>query len=173
MLSYSQIHKELGHRADDLLKFSSHTFDPKHLTFPSAEHIDVSFAHTDRNNQVLRSLSQLYNNGNLSGTGYFSILPVDQGIEHSAGASFAKNPLYFDPEHIVKLALAAGCNGVVSTLGGLGLVSRKYAHKIPFIVKMNHNELLTYPNKFDQVMFGQVEQAWNMGASGIGATIYF
>ncbi len=128
---------------------------------------------SDRNPQVLRSMQALFNNGRLKGTGYLSILPVDQGIEHSAGASFAKNPEYFDPENIVKLAIEGGCNAVASTIGGLGIVGRKYAHKIPFIVKINHNELLTYPNKFDQVMFGSVEQAWNMGAVAVGATIYF
>jgi len=127
----------------------------------------------DRNTQVLRSLRSIYSHGRLANTGYLSILPVDQGIEHSAGASFAANPIYFDPESIVKLAIEGGCNAVASTLGVLGAVSRKYAHKIPFIVKINHNELLTYPNKFDQIMFASVDQAWDMGAVAVGATIYF
>ncbi len=143
------------------------------LHLPGPDFIDRVMAQTDRNPQVLRSLQSLYGHGRLTGTGYLSILPVDQGIEHSAGASFAKNPLYFDPENIVKLAVEGGCNAVASTLGVLGACSRKYAHKIPFIVKLNHNELLTYPNKFDQIMFGNVEQAWNMGAAAVGATIYF
>ncbi len=131
------------------------------------------FAHSDRNPQVLRSLQQLYSSGRLANTGYLSILPVDQGIEHSGAASFAPNPLYFDPENIAKLALEAGCNAVATTLGVLGLVSRKYAHRIPLIVKLNHNELLTYPNQYDQIMFANVEQAWNLGAVAVGATIYF
>ncbi len=131
------------------------------------------FGDSNRNNQVLRNLQALFGTGRLANTGYVSILPVDQGIEHSAGASFAKNPAYFDPENIVKLAIEGGCNGVASTLGVLALTSRKYAHKIPYIVKINHNELLTYPNKFDQVMFANVHQAWELGAAGIGATIYF
>ena len=173
MLKYTDIRSTLADKAEKLLDFESKTFDKKMLVFPSGDHISNVTVNTDRNNQVLGNLGRLYSHGNLGGTGYMSILPVDQGIEHSAGASFAKNPLYFDPENIVKLAINAGCSGVVSTLGALGLVSRKYAHQIPFIVKLNHNELLTYPNKFDQVMFGQVEQAWNMGAIGIGATIYF
>ena len=131
------------------------------------------FGNSNRNSQVLRSLSQLYNHGNLAGTGYLSILPVDQGIEHSAAFSFYKNPDYFDPENIIKLAMEAGCNGVASTFGVLGLNARKYAHKIPFIVKINHNELLTYPNKYDQTLFGKVKNAWDMGAIAVGATIYF
>jgi class I fructose-bisphosphate aldolase len=140
---------------------------------PSPDFVDRVWALSDRPPQVLRSLQQLFNTGRLAGTGYLSILPVDQGIEHSAGASFAKNPAYFDPENIVRLAIEGGCNAVASTFGVLGAVARKYAHKIPFIVKINHNELLTYPNKYDQVMFGMVEQAWDMGAVAIGATIYF
>lgn len=143
------------------------------LHVPGPDFVDRVWAQTDRNPQVLRSLQSLFDHGRLGGTGYLSILPVDQGIEHSAGASFAKNPAYFDPENIVKLAIEGGCNAVASTLGVLGACSRKYAHRIPFIVKVNHNELLTYPNKFDQIMFAQVEQAWNMGAAAIGATIYF
>src|SRR5690606_21422934 len=135
--------------------------------------VDNVYTQTDRSPQVLRSLGQMFNHGRLAGTGYLSILPVDQGIEHSAGASFAKNPAYFDPARIVELAIEGGCNAVASTFGVLGAVARKYAHKIPFLVKLNHNELLTYPNKYDQVMFGQVEQAWDMGAVAVGATVYF
>ena len=147
--------------------------DKSLLQLPGPDFLDRVMVHTDRSSQVLRNLQAMYGHGRLGGTGYLSILPVDQGIEHSAGASFAKNPIYFDPENIVKLAIEGGCNAVASTLGGLGSVSRKYAHRIPFIVKLNHNELLTYPNKFDQIMFGNVEQAWNMGAAAVGATIYF
>ena len=163
----------LGDRADDLLNHRCQSIPRDSLILPGPDFIDRVSTLSDRNNQTLRSLQALYNYGRLSGTGYMSILPVDQGIEHSAGASFAKNPLYFDPENIVRLAVEGGCNAVASTIGGLGIVSRKWAHKIPFIVKINHNELLTYPNKADQIMFGHVEQAWNMGAVAIGATIYF
>jgi class I fructose-bisphosphate aldolase len=131
------------------------------------------FAQTNRSPQVLRSIQQIYNTGRLSGTGYMSILPVDQGIEHSAGASFAPNPIYFDPENIIKLAIEGGCNAVASTFGVLAANSRKYAHKIPFIVKINHNEILSYPNKFDQIMYGSIQEAWNLGATAVGATIYF
>ena len=162
----------LGQEAEDLLTFKAKVSkDLLHL--PSPDFVDRSFAISDRNPQVLRSLQQLYSFGRLGNTGYISILPVDQGIEHSAGASFAPNPMYFDPENIVKLAIASGCNAVATTLGVLGSVSRKYAHKIPFIAKINHNELLTFPNAFDQVMFASVEQAWNLGAVAVGATIYF
>jgi class I fructose-bisphosphate aldolase len=143
------------------------------LHLPGNDYLDRVFLLTDRNPQVLRSLSSIFNHGRLSGTGYVSILPVDQGIEHSAGASFAPNPIYFDPENIIKLAIEGGCNAVASTFGVLGALSRKYAHKIPFIVKLNHNELLTYPNTYDQIMFGNVEEAWNIGACAVGATIYF
>ncbi len=143
------------------------------LHIPGPEYVTDVWAKSDRSPQVLRSLQQMFDRGRLAGTGYLSILPVDQGIEHSAGASFAKNPLYFDPANIVKLAIEGGCNAVASTFGVLGAVARQYAHKIPFIVKINHNELLTYPNKFDQVMFGQIDQAWDMGAVAVGATIYF
>ena len=143
------------------------------LKTPSKTSLDKVFTQSNRNPQVLRSLSQLYNHGNLGGTGYLSILPVDQGIEHSAAYSFYKNPDFFDPENIIKLAMEAGCNAVASTFGVLGLNARKYAHKIPFIVKINHNELLTYPNKYDQTLFGKVKAAWNMGAVAVGATIYF
>ncbi|MEH2074646.1 MAG: class I fructose-bisphosphate aldolase, partial [Nostoc sp.] len=143
------------------------------LHLPGPDFVDRIWINSDRNPQVLRNLQLLYSTGRLANTGYLSILPVDQGIEHSAGASFAPNPIYFDPENIVKLAIAAGCNAVATTLGTLGIVSRKYAHKIPFITKINHNELLTFPNQFDQVLFADVEQAWNLGATAVGATIYF
>ncbi|MCB9746983.1 MAG: class I fructose-bisphosphate aldolase [Candidatus Omnitrophica bacterium] len=156
-----------------LLEHKCKTIPKETLSLPSGDFVDRNFIPSDRNNNVLRGLNWLYQHGRLGGTGYMSILPVDQGIEHTAGASFAPNPEYFDPENIVKLAVEGGCNGVASTLGVLGLVSRKYAHRIPFIVKINHNELLTYPNKFDQRLFADVEQAYDMGAVGIGATIYF
>ncbi|MBA3705360.1 MAG: class I fructose-bisphosphate aldolase [Bacteroidetes bacterium] len=163
----------LGTNADSLLNHICKTVSKEQIHLPGADFVDRIFTSTNRNSQVLRSLNQLYNSGRLSGTGYLSILPVDQGIEHSAGASFAPNPIYFDSENIVKLAIEGGCNAVASTFGVLGSVSRKYAHKIPFIVKLNHNEFLTYPNKYDQIMFGSVEDAWNMGAVAVGATIYF
>lgn len=163
----------LGDKAEYLLNHQCKTIEKSNLHPPGPDFVDRVLAHSDRNNKVLRSLQALISHGRLANTGYLSILPVDQGIEHSAGASFAKNPDYFDPENIVKLAIEGGCNAVASTLGGLGAVSRKYAHKIPFIVKLNHNELLTYPNKFDQVMFASVEQAWDLGAVAVGATIYF
>ena len=169
----NQIINYLGSEADNLLNHTCTTIPKELLSLPSPNVIDDVYAKSDRNNQTLRNLQWLLNTGRLAGTGYTSILPVDQGIEHSAGASFAKNPVYFDPENIIKLAIEGGCNGVASTLGVLGLVSRKYAHKIPFIVKINHNELLTYPNKFDQIPFSSVRQAWNMGAAAVGATIYF
>ena len=169
----TKITKLLGESAKSLLEHQCKTVPKEKLHLPGADFVDRIFAPTDRNPQVLRSLQWMFNTGRLGGTGYLSILPVDQGIEHSAGASFAPNPDYFDPENIVKLALEGGCNAVASTLGVLGSVSRKYAHKIPFLVKLNHNELMTYPNKFDQIYFGQVEQAWNMGAAAVGATIYF
>jgi class I fructose-bisphosphate aldolase len=162
----------LGDEAEDLLTHRAKVSkDMLHL--PGSDWVDRIFAQTDRSPQVLRSLQQLYSSGRLANTGYLSILPVDQGIEHSAAASFAPNPIYFDSENIVKLAIAAECNAVATTLGVLGSVSRKYAHKIPFIVKLNHNELLTCPNQFDQIMFASVEQAWNLGAVAVGATIYF
>jgi class I fructose-bisphosphate aldolase len=168
----SFLESNLGQEAEDLLTHKAKVSkDLLHL--PGPDFVDRIFAASDRNPQVLRSLQQLYSSGRLANTGYLSILPVDQGIEHSAGASFAPNPMYFDPENIVKLAIAAGCNAVATTLGVLGMVSRKYAHKIPFIVKINHNELLTYPNQFDQIMFASIEQAWNLGATAVGATIYF
>ncbi|WAH38400.1 class I fructose-bisphosphate aldolase [Alicyclobacillus dauci] len=168
-----QIRKYLGNEAEELLTHKTTTIPSSSITAPSPTYIDDVFTYTNRNNQVLRSLQSLYGTGRLANTGYVSILPVDQGIEHSAGASFAKNPAYFDAENIVKLAIEGGCNGVASTLGVLALTSRKYAHKIPYIVKVNHNEMLTYPNQYDQVMFASVKQAWELGAAGIGATIYF
>ena len=168
----SKIIELLGEKAEGLLNHKC-AVDKSSLTLPGPDYLDRVFAATDRPNRVLGSLASLYNNGNLAGTGYISILPVDQGIEHSAGASFAPNPMYFDPENIVKLAIEAGCSAVASTLGVLGMTARKYAHRIPYIVKINHNELLTYPNKSDQILFASVEQAWNMGAAAIGATIYF
>jgi len=162
----------LGTETDNLLGYKAKvSSDLLHL--PGPDFIDRTWKNSDRNPQVLRNLASIYNHGRLGGTGYLSILPVDQGIEHSAGASFAKNPDYFDPENIVKLAIEAGCNGVASTFGALASVSRKYAHKIPFIVKINHNELLTYPNNYDQIMFGTIDQAYDMGAAAVGATIYF
>ncbi len=165
--------KILGSEAKGLLEYKCKTISKEDLCLPGPDFLDRIFIHTDRPNNVLKHLSWLYHHGRLAGSGYLSILPVDQGIEHSAGASFAPNPSYFDPENIVKLAIEGGCNGVASTLGVLGLVSRKYSHKIPFIVKINHNELLTYPNQFDQRLFADVEQAFDMGAAGVGATIYF
>ncbi len=168
-----KIRELLGSDADTLLNHTCSTIPKESLHLPGGDFVDRVWADSDRNPNVLRSLQSLYNTGRLSGTGYVSILPVDQGIEHSAGASFAPNPMYFDPENIVKLAIEGGCNAVASTYGVLGMVARRYAHKIPFIVKINHNELLTYPNQFDQVMFGTIEQARNMGAVAVGATIYF
>ena len=163
----------LGPDADDLLGFTARGIPKDQLTLPGGDIIERSYAGTDRNPQVLRNLSQLFGSGRLAGTGYVSILPVDQGIEHSAAASFAPNPIYFDPVNIVELAIAGGCNAVASTFGVLGAVSRTHAHRIPFIVKINHNELLTHPATYDQVMFGSVDRAWELGAAGVGATIYF
>lgn len=168
-----QIERYLGAEADDLLRHECQTIPKEMLTLPSPDFVDKVVAKSDRNNQVLKNLQWMFSSGRLANTGYLSILPVDQGIEHSGGASFAKNPIYFDPENIVKLAIEGGCNAVASTYGVLGMVSRKYAHKIPFVVKINHNELLTYPNSYDQILFADVKQAWEMGAAGIGATIYF
>jgi len=162
----------LGDKAENLLTHQC-IIDKTTLTLPSPRYIDDIFVNSNRNNRVVGSLETLLHHGRLADTGYCSIFPVDQGIEHSAGASFAPNPIYFDPENIVKLAIEGGCNGVASTFGVLGIVSRKYAHKIPFIVKINHNELLSYPNKFDQTLFGTVKNAYNMGAIGIGATVYW
>lgn len=169
----NKVREMLGDEADTLLGHVCKTIPKENLQLPGADFVDRVWGISDRNPRVLRSLQSLYGHGRLAGTGYLSILPVDQGIEHSGGASFAPNPILFDPENIVKLAIEGGCNGVASTFGVLGSVARKYAHKIPFIVKINHNELLTYPNKFDQVMFGTVDQAHDMGAIAVGATIYF
>lgn len=172
-IDFSRIQELLGSDAESLLGHVSKTISKNDLHLPGGDFVDRVVAASDRSPGVLRSMQTLFDNGRLAGTGYLSILPVDQGIEHSAGASFAPNPQYFDPENIVKLAIEGGCNAVASTYGVLGSVARKYAHKIPFIVKINHNELLTYPNAFDQVMFGTIEQARNMGAVAVGATIYF
>ena len=168
----SKIKELLGKEADSLLSYKA-KFPKEQLNLPGPDSVDRIFAQTDRSINVLKNLNWILHTGRLAGTGYVSILPVDQGIEHSAGASFAPNPAYFDPENIVKLAMEGGCNAVASTLGVLGMTARKYAHKIPYIVKINHNELLTYPNKFDQIMFASVEQAYDMGAAAVGATIYF
>ncbi len=163
----------LGDKASYLLDHQCKTVDKKSISLPSPTHVDDIWINSNRNNQTLKSLQTLLGHGRLAGTGHCSILPVDQGVEHSAGASFAPNPIYFDPENIVKLAIDGGCNAVASTFGVLGIVSRKYAHKIPFIVKINHNEFLSLPNKYDQVMFGNIKSAWNMGAVAVGATIYW
>ncbi len=173
MKTNENIAEILGEKASFYLDHVCEKITKDELQTPSKTSIDKIFIQSNRNPQVLRSLSQLYNHGNLGKTGYLSILPVDQGIEHSAAFSFYKNPDYFDPENIIKLAIESGCNGVASTFGVLGLNARKYAHKIPFIVKINHNELLTYPNKYDQTLFGKVKSAWDMGAVAVGATIYF
>ena len=167
------IEKYLGPRAEELLGFDRPRISRDRLHLPGPDSVDRLFAGSDRNNRVLVNLQRIHDHGRLAGTGYVSILPVDQGIEHSAGASFARNPAYFDPEKIVELAIEGGCNAVASTFGVLGSVSRRYAHKIPFLVKINHNELLTYPNHYDQILFGHVEQALDMGAAAVGATIYF
>jgi class I fructose-bisphosphate aldolase len=163
----------LGDEAEDLLSHESKGIPADELHLPGPDFVDRVWKDSDRNPQVLRNLQLLLSNGRLGGSGYVSILPVDQGIEHSAAASFAPNPKYFDPANIIELAIEGGCNAVATTFGVLGSVSRRYAHKIPFIVKLNHNELITYPNKFDQIMFGSVEEAWDLGAAGVGATIYF
>jgi len=172
-MAFQKIVELLGTNADSLLKYQSHTFSKELLHQPSPDFIDRVFLQSNRNPQVLRNLAAIFNHGRLAGTGYVSILPVDQGIEHTAGASFAKNPIYFDPENIVKLAIEGGSNAVATTFGNLAMVARKYAHRIPFIVKLNHNELLTYPVKYNQIMFGSVRDAWNLGAAAVGATIYF
>lgn len=163
----------LGKDAQHLLEHECKTIPKEQIHLPSPNHIEESWINSNRNNQTLRNLQGMLSHGRLGGTGYVSILPVDQGVEHSAGASFAPNPQFFDPENIVKLAIEAGCNAVCSTFGVLGIISRKYAHRIPMMVKLNHNEFLSYPNKFDQVMFGQVKSAWNMGATSVGATVYW
>ncbi|KAB1066024.1 class I fructose-bisphosphate aldolase [Salibacter halophilus] len=173
MSAINKIQELLGDKADNLLSHVSKTISKEQLHLPGSDFVDRVFLNSDRNPQVLKSLQSLYNHGRLAGTGYLSILPVDQGIEHSAAASFAPNPIYFDPENIVKLAIEADCNAVASTFDVLASTARKYAHKIPYIVKINHNELLTYPSTFDQIQFGTVERAWEMGATAVGATIYF
>ena len=173
MLSFSDIQSVLEGQAQNLLSFSSPKINKDRLHLPRKSFVKDIFSQSDRSLTVQKNLQQMMDTGNLKGTGYLSILPVDQGIEHSAGASFCRNPDYFDPENIVKLAIDGGCNAVASTFGVLGIVAKKYSDKIPFIVKMNHNELLTYPNKFDQILFGTAEEAKNMGALGVGATIYF
>ena len=168
-----KIREYLGKEQDSLLNHQCETVSKELLTHPGPNYVDEVFGISDRNVQTLKNISWLYNHGRLSGTGYMSILPVDQGIEHTAGASFAPNPLYFDPENIIKLAIEGGCNAVATTFGGLALYARKYAHKIPFLAKLNHNQLMTYPNDYDQIMYGSVQEAWNLGAAAVGATIYF
>ncbi len=172
-IDFNKIQDLLGDEAETLLNHQSKTISKENLHIPGADFVDRVWMDSDRNPAVLRSLQTLFNNGRLAGTGYLSILPVDQGIEHSAGASFAPNPKLFDPKNIVELAIEGGCNAVASTYGALGIIARRYAHKIPFIVKINHNELLTYPNKFDQVLFGNINQCRDMGAIAVGATVYF
>jgi fructose-bisphosphate aldolase, class I len=172
-MTTSNIYALIGEENGNLLSHTCEKISKDVLHLPSPTFIDDVFSVSNRNAQTLGSLAKLYNTGRLAGTGYLSILPVDQGVEHSAGASFVANPIYFDPENIIKLAIEGNCNAVASTIGGLAMLSRKYAHKIPFIVKLNHNELLTYPNKFDQIQFASVKDAWNLGATAVGATIYF
>ncbi len=172
-MNLNRIAELLGNDADNLLNHTSKTISKDSLHLPGADFVDRAFGLSNRSPQVLKSLQAIYGNGRLANTGYVSILPVDQGIEHSAGASFAPNPIYFDGENIVKLAIEGGCNAVASTFGVLGSVSRKFAHKIPFIVKINHNEFLSHPASYDQIMFGSIKEAWNLGATAVGATIYF
>lgn len=172
-MQHSDIVKLLGDKAAYFLDHICKAIDRKTIHLPSPGHVSEIWANSNRNNQVLRSLQVLLDHGRLGGTGYCSIFPVDQGIEHSAGSAFAPNPLYFDPENIIKLAIEGGCNAVASTFGVLGIISRRYAHKIPFVVKINHNEFLSYPNRYDQTLFGTVKNAWNMGAVAVGATIYW
>lgn len=172
-MSYAQIERQLGAKAKDLLSHTCKTVSKEKLHLPGPDWVDRMFSGSDRNIRVLRSLQTLFNHGRLAKTGYLSILPVDQGVEHTAGASFAPESAYFDPENIVKLAIEGGCNAVASTLGVLGMTARKYAHKIPFLLKFNHNELLSYPNRYDQTLFGSVKQAYDMGCVAVGATIYF
>src|ERR1700704_1380549 len=169
----SNLEQILGEDAAPLLRHQCKTIPKENIHLPGPDYVERIYGVSDRPIRVLGSLQSLINHGRLGGTGYVSILPVDQGIEHSAGASFAPNPMYFDPENLVELATEGGCNAIASTLGVLGSVSRKHAHRIPFIVKLNHNELMTLPNKFDQIMFGSVQQAYDLGAAGVGATIYF
>lgn len=173
MLSLNEIEELLGDEAQSLLEHKCSKVTKESISLPGPDFVDRITQWSDRPNRVLRSLETLFNHGRLAGTGYLSLLPVDQGIEHSAGASFAPNPIYFDPENIVRFAVEAGCNGVASTLGVLGMVSRKYAHKIPFILKLNHNELLSHPNSYDQILFSSVQQAFDMGCVAVGATIYY
>ncbi len=172
-MANAKIIEILGDKAESLLNHRCNTIEQSQLHLPSADHVDKIWCNSNRNNQVLRSMQQLLSTGRLAGTGYCSIFPVDQGIEHSGGSAFSPNPIYFDPENIIKLALESGCNAVASTFGVLGIMSRKYAHKIPFVVKINHNEFLSLPNKYDQTMFGTIRSAWNMGAVAVGATIYW
>ncbi|MEO5642632.1 MAG: class I fructose-bisphosphate aldolase [Bacteroidia bacterium] len=172
-MTYEKIEALLGKEKDVLLTHRCKTIPKEQLHLPGPDFIERTTLDSNRSIQTLRNLHSIFNSGRLAGTGYLSILPVDQGVEHSAGASFSANPMYFDPRNIIKLAIDGGCNAVASTIGGLASIARRYAYKIPFIVKLNHNELLTYPNKFDQVMFGSVRDAWNMGAAAVGATIYF
>ena len=173
VMAASKIEELLGDSAAHLLEHECNTISKDRIHAPGPDFIDRCWKDSNRSPQVLRNLASIHNHGRLNGTGHLSILPVDQGIEHSAGASFAPNPDYFDPDNIIKLAIEGGCNAVATTFGNFGVVARKYAHKIPFIVKINHNELLTYPNKFDQIFYGSVEDAWNLGAAAVGATIYF
>src|ERR1051325_3138692 len=173
MSDLKSIQTHLGEKASFYLEHQSKTVTKDKLHLPSPTFVNDVFANSDRSAQTLRSIEDLFGHGRLAGTGYVSILPVDQGIEHSGGASFAKNPAYFDPENIVKLAIEGGCNAVASTLGVLGAVARRYSHRIPFIVKLNHNEFISYPNSFDQIFFGTIKEAADMGATGVGATIYF
>lgn len=173
LMANQTILKLLGDKAESLLNHECKTIDKSALYLPSPSHVDDIWINSNRNNQVLRSMQMLLNNGRLGGTGFCSIFPVDQGVEHSGGSAFAPNPMYFDPENIIRLAIEGGCNAVASTFGVLGIMSRKYAHKIPFVVKINHNELLSLPNTFDQIMFGTVKSAWNMGAVAVGATVYW
>lgn len=172
-MSKNNIEELLGNQAESLLNHECKTISKESIHLPGGDFVDRIFKDSNRNVQVLKSIQALYGNGRLANTGYVSILPVDQGIEHSAGASFAPNPIYFDPENIIKLAIEGGCNAVASTFGVLASCARKYAHKIPFIVKLNHNELLTYPSTYSQISFGSVDEAWNLGATAVGATIYF
>jgi fructose-bisphosphate aldolase, class I len=172
-MSHNKIVELLGANAADLLQHTCKTIDKSQITVPSGTHVDDIWVNSNRSNQTLANFQAILDHGRLAGTGYTSIFPVDQGIEHSAGSAFSPNPIYFDPENIIKLAIEGGCNAVASTFGVLGIMSRKYAHKIPFVVKINHNEFLSYPNRFDQTMFGTIKSAWNMGAKAIGATIYW
>src|SRR6478736_7849566 len=171
--SLEKLEEVLGPDARDLLEHTCSTVPKEQLHLPGPDFVDRSWKDSDRPTRVLRSMQSLFEHGRLSGTGYLSILPVDQGIEHTAGASFAPNPIYFDGEKIIELAIEGGCNAVASTFGVLGSIARRYAHRIPFICKLNHNELMTYPNHYDQIMFGTVKEAWEMGAVAVGATIYF